>query len=184
MPITKNKPGHFKKISQREVEWSSKKENFPALKNFKEISERKVEWNNSSAIKDFLRFLSKANSSKKPLSYIYRFTKYKFFTELSKQFPKSSLLINRVFEKYPHNIKLMYSPGLFLVGPFLIANKFQVTEKILLELNKRKIGVAKIVENEKITMSILSKNFIFINDLDNSKRFKKYIDFLEKEIMR
>ncbi len=183
MAINK-KPLKFKQISQREVEWSSKnnRASKPILDNFKQVTERKVEWKNSSAMKDFVRFLGKLKSSKQPLTYISRFARYKFFKELNKEFPRSTVFLNRVLEKYPHNIKFMYAPGTLYIGPLLIANKFKVTEKILLELSKRNLSLQKILENEKVTMSILSKNFIFTDDYDKSKTFLKYLDKIEKEI--
>lgn len=174
----------FKKISSNEVEWISrnKKASKPILDNFKKISERKVEWNNSSAMKDFVRFLGKLKSSKQPLTYISRFARYKFFKELNKEFPRSTIFLNRVLEKYPHNTKFIYAPGTLYIAPLLIANKFKVTEKILLELSKRNLSIQKILENEKVTMSILSKNFIFTDNYDKSKAFLKYLDKIEKEI--
>ncbi len=140
-----------------------------------------------SVYKDFVKFLRKVKTSKQPIKYIYRFNRYKFYKLLSKSYPKSTYFFSKFLEKYPQNIKFFYVPGTGAIyyGPFLIRYRFNLTEKILSKLMEKGIDLKTIVENEKVSMSILSKFSITnTNKLSESEKFKKYINNLEKELKK
>jgi len=170
-PITKLNKEIIRKVSKKRDPYT-----------FKQISEREVEWSKKkNHLSNFVKFLNKLKYSKKPLDYIYRLSKYKFFKELNKIYPKSTVFLSKAIRTYPNKILFFYAPGTVYFSYFLAKNKFKVTEKILKDLQSRGITIDKILENEKLTMSILSKNFLFKN-IEKSKSFVKYLDEIEKEI--
>jgi hypothetical protein len=180
-PIQKFK---IKVVSKNQVEWTIPKK---PIKKFtgKVFSKNQVEWNlKKKKFEGFLKFLKKLKSSKSPLTYIYRLYKYQFFKEINKQFPQSSSFLINFLKKYPNNIKFIYLPGTLYLSPFLMYHKFMLTEKILFELSLRGIPTNKIIQNEKVSMSILSKFTVILNleSFSKSKRFITYLNNIEKEL--
>jgi adenine-specific DNA methylase len=136
----------FKKISPTEFEWTlktSKKEQF---------------------FKQFNLFLEKYRALKQKTKFIVKSKKDVFFKRICKEYPKASIFYETVFKKYfdlnfvsetKQKRMIPYTPGVFLITPILFMQKLHLTEKLLIDLEKRKISIDKVLQNDNATLKIV-----------------------------
>lgn len=132
----------------------------------------------------------------KPISTGFRLSRYKLYTKVAKEFPKSSefyaetlrklnkmengeyvgLKVNKT--KYAGARFFIWLPEVFYVGPFTLYYRFKMTERIINDLEGRGITQRQIIENNRVSMSIF-KFGIFKATKPKSQVYKNYLDKLE-----
>jgi|GEM_PF-2822726 len=129
------------------------------------------------------KFIERIRKSDKP-AILFRFNRYKLYSTVAKHYPKASKFYSEVFRRLDKKdgVKFfLWLPEFFYVGPFTLRFRFKRTEKIISDLEKRNIPIDKIINNERVSMSIAQYG-IFNYGTTKSKAYEAYLSKLENII--
>ena len=181
--------GKLKQISSNKVEWNIKKPLKKVTSNFKQVSDRKVEWTFKQEKNTFLKyvdFIKRIKASKNPSELLKRFTTYKIFSNLYKNYPKATFFLNNRINKMLKSKDthlFIWAPGTLYVGPIVIYARLHKTEQILSLLQKRGVSLKKILSNENASNHIMSKGILLNTNTEKiSKKYMKFLEYIEAEV--